>query len=241
MPLHHLKRFAKTRPLSTQVFLSTGLAAIGDYHMQKTVEKRDRLDLRRSAVFVGFGIFNGLLSYYVYVTCMSRLFPAATAFAEKSWAAKVSDVAGLRDLTKQCAVDLFVYTPLVYFPIFYTFKAAFQGDEFPSEWNRETFTRAPAVAANMYLKNGFDDMKLNLSVWIPGDVVCFAVPLWLRMPACHMFNLAWICFLSGSRGGEVAKSEPKVFRSSAAVSTCIDRREVKEEAGLAPGPRPLPA
>ena len=154
---------------------------------------------------MSFGLFNGLLSYYVYVTLMSRFFPAATAFAEKAWVAKLRDGPGFRDLIKQCSVDLFLYTPLVYFPIFYTFKAAFQSDT-SMHWDREVFSRAPGVASQMYRKNMVEDMKLNLSIWIPGDAVCFCVPLWLRMPACHMFNLTWFCFLSGSRGGELAQA-----------------------------------
>jgi len=70
--LHWLKGFAQRRPLATQVILSTTLAAGGDHYTQKVVERRKELDVRRSAVFITFGCLNGLLSYYVYVTLMSR-------------------------------------------------------------------------------------------------------------------------------------------------------------------------
>jgi len=36
--------------------------------------------------------------------------------------------------------------------------------------------------------------------------------MWLRMPACHLFNLGWLCFLSEKRGAETVavKTAPLV-------------------------------
>jgi hypothetical protein len=41
---------------------------------------------------------------------------------------------------------------------------------------------------------------------IPGDLIVYAVPIWLRMPLNHGFSFIWTCYLSFLRGDEQPES-----------------------------------
>jgi hypothetical protein len=114
-------------------------------------------------------------------------------FTSQSWSEKLKDVPGLKALGAQTGLDLTVLT-LVYLPTFYVFKASvFSGSMDPSVW----------------FSSGIDTFQINFSkdeadlikVWLPADLVCFSVPLYLRLPVRHIVSFVWTAYLSFTRGG----------------------------------------
>jgi len=50
-------------------------------------------------------------------------------------------------------------------------------------------------------RNCIQDNVASLGVWIPGDVLMFTCPVWLRMPALYGVTLFWQALLSSQRSG----------------------------------------
>ena len=121
-----------------------------------------------------------------------RLFDV-DAFTSQPWADKLQDGPGLRALAAQTALDLTVLT-LVYLPTFYVFKAAvFSGAADPSGWLD--------AGLGAYTTNFAKDEVDLIRVWLPADLVCFSVPLYLRLPVRHVVSFVWTAYLSFARGG----------------------------------------
>ena len=100
---------------------------------------------------------------------------------------------GLLALAAQTALDLAVLS-CVYLPTFYVFKAsAFSGSTDPLEW--------ASSGLAMYCANFAKDEFDLLRVWLPADLVCFSVPLYLRLPVRHLVSFVWTAYLSFARGG----------------------------------------
>ena len=43
------------------------------------------------------------------------------------------------------------------------------------------------------------------ALWIPGDLIVYAVPLWMRLPLNHGLSFIWTCYLSFLRGEEIVR------------------------------------
>ena len=56
-------------------------------------------------------------------------------------------------------------------------------------------------------KNWTTDVYNIARMWIPLDFVCFAVPLYIRLPIRHVFSLLWTIFFSWYRGANKTKIE----------------------------------
>ena len=41
------------------------------------------------------------------------------------------------------------------------------------------------------------------ALWVPGDLIVSAVPLWMRLPLNHGLSFVWTCYLSFLRGEEI--------------------------------------
>merc|ERR1711920_401446 len=108
-------------------------------------------------------------------------------FANLPWAAKWSDRSGARQLVGQCLFDLCVYVPFCYYPVFYVFQGSI---------NEESLVTVLA----RYKKNCVTDFVANFAFWGPGDVVVFAVPVWIRLPLSHFGGYMWNSILSWMRG-----------------------------------------
>jgi len=180
-----LTSFPKRKPFMFNLMLSGSLMPLADYTIQRAEGKP--WDCKRSMFFCLFGFYNGTAWWLVYVTFFSRVFPKAIRFANMSWAEKLADRAGQKQLVGQCAIDILLYVPLVYFPVFYAFKAGVQGE--------------PLVTAYHKWKNNFiQDNGASIGFWVPGDMLCFAVPAWLRLPVSHAVSFSWNAILSWLRG-----------------------------------------
>lgn len=186
--------FAKRRPFATNVGMSVIVAGASDWLAQRA-EGAQKFDTRRNLLMCTFSLFMGVLCFNVYMHAFGRLFPHALRFSNLSWAQKMRDVAGQRDVLKQTVLDLGVWMPCVYFPVFYCFKTILQNDG-----KALVMHEVPAKAMQKYEKTWLSDNTACLGVWIPGDILVFVVPTWLRMPACYAVSFAWTTLLSLTRG-----------------------------------------
>ena len=120
------------------------------------------------------------------------MFPGVEAFTQQAWAAKLRDAPGLRALGAQVVLDVGMLG-CVYLPTFYVFKASvFSASWDPGVWAAEGLAR--------YRQNFRSDAYDVVRVWVPADVVCFSVPLWLRLPVRHVISFVWTAYLSFTRG-----------------------------------------
>jgi len=185
--------FARTQPFKFNIIVATVKTALCDLLVQRYIEKRDTIDWKRNGVFVMFGgAYLGVFQYGLYVGLFQRLWPGMATFAAQPLSQKLRNAAGLRDLCKQIAFDNFVHYPFIYFPTFYCIKEGLQGDS------------GPVVAGGLakYRANGVEDNLKMWALWIPGDAIVYAVPLWMRLPLNHGLSFVWTCYLSFLRGGQ---------------------------------------
>lgn len=180
-----IKTFPKRRPFAFNFLLSGSMMPLADYFIQKS--QGGKVDWRRNAFFCLFGLYNGTMWWVVYVNMFSKLFPKAITFSNLTWAGKLADKAGQRQLLGQVIADVFVYTPLVYFPVFYIFKTQLQGE-------------APIAALDRVKDNFVEDNTASICFNGPMDLAVFAAPVWLRMPLTHGYAFFWNLLLSWKRG-----------------------------------------
>jgi len=188
--------FPKRKPFITNLIVATGKTAFADYLVQSGEGKTsfDTFDFKRNAVFTAFGFaYLGACQWFIYVTVFTRLCPNAVRFANLTWAEKLKDKVGQRDLLKQVFLDQLHYT-FVYFPVFYSFKELIQGGGISQA------TVMDAMAK--YQRNLVSDNLAIWGLWIPADLIIYAVPVWMRLPLNHAVSLAWTMILSWMRGGE---------------------------------------
>lgn len=191
--------FPKRRPYATNIIVATVKTSIADVLVQG-MEGKDEIDWKRNAVFTAFGCFYlGAVQWFIYVTMFSRLCPNAIRFSNMPWAEKMKFRAGQIDLVKQTFLDNFVHYTFLYFPVFYTFKEMIQGEGAGQ-------ARGPIeilqTAMEKYKKNFLADNMAIWSLWIPMDMIIYAVPIWMRLPLNHGVSLLWTMILSYMRGGE---------------------------------------
>ena len=187
--------FAKANPFANNILIATTKTAAADLLAQTVIAQTPlaEVDIQRSLLFCMFGAFYlGAFQYLYQVQVFKRLFDV-DSFTEQPWADKLKDIPGLQALGAQTGLDLAVLT-FVYLPTFYIFKASvFSGSVDPS----------------VCFSSGMDSYHMNFSkdeadlikVWLPADLVCFSVPLYLRLPVRHVVSFVWTAYLSFARGG----------------------------------------
>lgn len=188
-------KFAQSYPFANNLLIATTKTAAADLLAQTLIAQTPltELDLQRSLLFCLFGcVYLGAFQYLYQVQVFKRLFDV-DSFTQKNWEEKAQDKEGLKNLAAQTVLDLTVLT-LVYLPTFYIFKASvFSG----------------SIDPNVWVSSGLDSYQMNFSkdeadlikVWLPADLVCFSVPLYLRLPVRHVVSFVWTAYLSFSRGG----------------------------------------
>jgi len=150
------------------------------------------VDVQRLLLFAVFGAtYLGAFQYWYQVNIFKKMFDV-DSFTNKPWDEKLKDSEGLKSLAAQTVVDLSVLT-LVYLPTFYVFKASvFGGSPDPGTW--------VSSGLDNYQSNFAKDEWDLVRVWAPADLVCFSVPLYLRLPVRHVVSFVWTAYLSFSRG-----------------------------------------
>lgn len=190
--------FPKRRPYATNIIVATVKTAMADIIVQKAEGKKD-IDWDRTKVFTAFGFaYLGVAQWFVYVTVFTKLCPNAIRFSNLSWADKLKDRPGQIDLLKQTALDNFVHYTFVYFPVFYCFKEAIQAKDQEGAGLLSTIQGG----CKKYWNNFYMDNIYIWSLWVPGDLVVYACPIWMRLPLNHAISLVWTMILSSLRGAE---------------------------------------
>ena len=153
----------------------------------------DELDLQRSLLFCAFGgLYSGAFQYMNQVQVFKKFFDVNKSTSQ-SWSQKLRDIPGVKALAAQTGLDLTILT-LVYLPAFYIFKASvFSGSSDLSDWF--------STGVDTYATNFGKDETDLIKVWLPADLVCFSVPLYLRMPVRQSVSFLWTVYLSFARGG----------------------------------------
>lgn len=187
--------FAKNNPNANNLFIATTKTAAADLLAQTVIGGTPlaEVDLQRSFLFCLFGcLYLGAFQYAYQVNVFKRLFDIDD-FTNQPWSKKVQDIPGLKALAAQTGLDLTVLT-FIYLPTFYIFKASvFSGSLDPSVWF--------STGLGQYHTNFSKDEADLIKVWLPADLVCFSVPLYLRLPVRHVVSFVWTAYLSFARGG----------------------------------------
>jgi len=188
-------RFAKEYPFMNNFIIATLKTCAADLLAQTVIAHTPlfELDLQRSLLFCTFGgLYSGAFQYLYQVQVFKKLFDVEK-FTSQSWSEKLRDTPGVKALAAQTSLDLTILT-LVYLPAFYIFKASvFSGSSDPSEWF--------STGVDTYATNFGKDEADLLKVWLPADLICFSVPLYLRMPVRQSVSFLWTVYLSFARGG----------------------------------------
>jgi len=167
----------------TTGFVTTGLkTTAADAFAQLVVEKKEKLDWRRNAMFTVFGFtYLGGWQYYLYNVKFVQWCPLIT---------RVSGHFGPAPL--KVIIDQFIHHPLMYFPVFYSLKASVEG---------RPWLTGPDSAMSRYRAECFDCWKACWSIWIPAQLINFTlVPRHLRIPFVALTSFAWTVTLSVMQG-----------------------------------------
>eukprot|EP00581_Thalassiosira_minuscula_P009538 CAMPEP_0183709414 /NCGR_PEP_ID=MMETSP0737-20130205/5469_1 /TAXON_ID=385413 /ORGANISM="Thalassiosira miniscula, Strain CCMP1093" /LENGTH=233 /DNA_ID=CAMNT_0025937511 /DNA_START=186 /DNA_END=882 /DNA_ORIENTATION=+ len=177
--------FAKAYPNVNNIGIATIKTASADLLAQVAIAHTpvSEIDWQRALLFCAFGAtYLGAFQYWYQVNIFKKLFDV-DKFTSQPWGDKLKDTEGLKSLAAQTAVDLTVLT-VVYLPTFYIFKAGvFSGSTDPSVWL--------STGLNNYSTNFSKDEFDLIRVWAPADLVCFSVPLYLRLPVRHVVSFVW--------------------------------------------------
>jgi len=188
-------RFAKDYPFLNNFIIASIKTCAADVMAQTIIGHTPlpELDIQRSLLFCVFGgLYSGAFQYLYQVQVFKKLFDV-DKFTSQSWSQKLRDIPGVKALVAQTGLDLTVLT-LVYLPAFYIFKASvFSGSPDPSEWF--------SSGIDTYVTNFGKDEADLIKVWLPADLLCFSVPLYLRMPVRQSVSFLWTVYLSFARGG----------------------------------------
>jgi hypothetical protein len=122
-----------------------------------------------------------------------KLFKSTERFTSESWAEKAKDVEGLVSLFFQICLDMCVLVG-AYLPAFYIFKAS----AFSPDCNSPTSCVSNGYGS--YLDGFAADVPTLLMCWIPADLLCFSIPLHLRLPVRHVWSFVWHVYMSHARG-----------------------------------------
>lgn len=187
--------FAKQYPFINNIGIATTKTAAADLLAQTVIAQTpiDAVDWQRSLLFCAFGaIYLGGFQYLYQVQVFKKIFDV-DKFTSQSLSEKLQDGPGLLALGVQTALDLTILT-FIYLPTFYIFKAGlFSGGMDPSVW----ISSGLESYSTNFSKDEFDLIR----VWLPADLVCFSVPLYLRLPVRHIVSFVWTAYLSFARGG----------------------------------------
>jgi len=181
----------------TTTAVASSVMTVADFNAQML--EGGGLDWRRSGLFFFFGLFNGAVFVFAtYGKLMPWLFPRSLDFAGKSFASQRLDTVGQRSVLGQVAVVNGIIIPFGFFPSFYLFKEAVLQILHSSEpfCPERLFEGAWA----RFTKGFVIDNLWNLAVYIPGDTLCFTMPVWVRLPLANAISFTFNTGFSCLRG-----------------------------------------
>jgi hypothetical protein len=194
-------------PLALAVGVATAKTAAADILIQTQVEKCEKLDVRRVALFTAFGsCYFGAFQYFLYVKCFSRWFDAARLSKMSLGEIFKAGGATRNNWLKQMGFDLLLHGHF-FFPLYYAFKISITGE--PSLLEGRPVSEIGSAAIEKYKHNMVDDWIAFWKIWIPGDIIVFGlVPMWARLPVNNSISFLYVLVLSFMRGAPDAA--PKV-------------------------------
>lgn len=178
--------FALKRPVCTSAAITSFKAWSADLMMQKLVEKRETVDVRRSLLFASFGLlYQGGVQYWMYNVLFERvLFPGR----------------GLRNTVAKIAASNLVADPVFFFPVFYSMREVMM--------SHKSFDVAVPAALQKYKENCVTDWFNSWAIWVPAHSVTYTiVPPHLRMPWIAAVSFGYVCILSFTRGADGKEKE----------------------------------
>lgn len=169
----------KKRPLFFSLTSNTVKAGLADYLTQKTIDGKSEIDQKRLLTFTIFGFsYLGGWQYLLYNKVFTRCEKVMKAY-------KYSKLSQSCVLT---GMDMFVHTPFIYYPTFYSLKGWLENKDQKQSYQ-------------LWKTNFKEDMTLYCQLWVPAQIFNFAVlPLHYRMPFITSVSFAWTVLLSMSRG-----------------------------------------
>lgn len=173
---NRINLWMKRRPLFTSIMITGFKTIAADLVTQTIIEQKSMKDIdwTRTAVFGTFGFLQmGCLQYWMYNKLFFQLWPGVT----------------FGQTLKKVMVDQFIYTPFMYFPIFYYLRAFL---------NERAINKQTLLYAKLTFKNNvMDDLRRFWCIWIPGMWVMFQVmPMHLRLPWIAGVSFFWVMILS---------------------------------------------
>ena len=181
--LNRVNDLVQRRPVLTSIVVTGVKAWAADLMIQKLVEKRETVDLKRSALFASFGsAYQGCIQYWIYnILFEKRLFPGKSP---------------QMILMKIAATNLIV-DPVIFFPIFYTMREAMNTERLLDVNLPNCFSTSMAK----YRDNCVSDLINSWMIWVPAHCVTYTVvPVHLRMPWIAVVSFGYVCVLSFTRG-----------------------------------------
>lgn len=182
--------FAREHPNVNNLAIASVKTAFADLVAQVGISHTpvSDIDWARTSLFFAFGFFYmGGFQYWYQVNVFKRIFDL-DKFTSQSWSDKLKDKDGLISLGAQTLLDMSVST-VVYLPTFYMFQAAvFGGSSDPTVWISQT-------CDNLHDNFSKDELDL-IRIWGPADLICFSVPLYLRLPSRHAVSFLYITYFS---------------------------------------------
>ena len=169
------------RPILVAVLSCAAKAYAADLLIQMVVDRKEKIDQKRSLLFLSFGgLFQGGFQYLIWNVVFESLWPGRSRYAS---------------LCKLAATNL-ISDPFFFFPTFYIMKEAAEGDS-------HGLGHKSQVALMKYGSNIQQDMTMSWSFWLPGHYVTyFWLPVHLRVPWVACASFMYVCALSYTRGGD---------------------------------------
>lgn len=188
----------KQAPLAFSIAYGGAKTIAADVLVQKYMEGREEIDTRRSLVFLGFGCFQvGFVQYMIYSKFFPFIFKGAGSFNQQTLAQMAKDTQGIKNVFKQVAVDMTIYHPCCYFPVFYTCQEIVNG-------NVENPARTVSDAISKYVPNAVDDWIGLWKIFVPVSLFQNSFcPVYLRVPCVATAGFFYCIILSMTRGDEV--------------------------------------
>lgn len=198
--------FYKKHPLAIAVLVATVKTATADILIQTQVEKREKIDYKRVALFTAFGsVYFGAFQYFLYVKCFSKWFDAVRLSKMSIPAIFAEGGAARANWFNQIGFDLFLHGHF-FFPIYYAFKISIT--ESPTIMEGRSPIDIASSALKKYEENSVADWIGFWKIWIPGDLIVFGmVPLWARLPVNNAISFLYVLVLSSMRGAPDSDSD----------------------------------
>jgi len=216
--LARLASIPRRAPLAFSIAYGGIKTIAADILVQKYLEHRETLDMKRASVFLVFGCVQvGFVQFMIFSKLFPYMFKGAGTFSQQTFAQMAKDKQGLKNVVKQVCVDQFIYHPVMYFPVFYTLQEILNG-------NVSDPRKTVGDAFSKYIPNCVDDWKGLWKIFMPVSIFQNSLcPVHLRVP-CHATAGFFYCiFLSLTRGDDVNRiavaAEENISRDGKAAVT----------------------